>query len=215
MYLRLPRFVFSLLLAAAICGCSSQPDNTSQPAKTETTPKPNKVETNELRAGREALQTMYASARIWSGDAQPVSLTSLPRKGDAGGKATIWGASFASAGKRSIRNFMWSGAAGEDAPETGVSLGSIDTYSPDNASTRPIDMTFLKIDSNEAFETAQKHGGGTLLKKTPDALVKYQLIWEPRTPRLLWSIRYAPAGNEAKLNILINASTGDFLKIEK
>src|SRR5438552_7509445 len=169
------RFTF-LLLVAALAGCSSEaPKSAEQPAQPAAA-KPKKAEASELRAGREALQTMYASARIWAGDAQPVSLSSLPRKGDANGKAAIWGASFASAGKRSIRNFTWSGAAGDDAPEPGVSQGSIDVYSPQNASTRPIDMNFLKIDSDVAFTTAQKHGGATLLKKTPDALTKYVLV---------------------------------------
>ena len=76
-------------------------------------------------------------------------------------------------------------------------------------------MNFLKIDSDGAFNTAQKHGGATLLKKTPDALTKYVLIWDPHAARLVWSIRYAPSGNAAKLNVIVNASTGEFVYIEK
>jgi hypothetical protein len=209
------RFILALLLAALVVGCSSKPQDDTQQPKQESSAKTKKTAAAELKAGREALQTMYASARIWAGDAQPVSLTSNPRKGDSAGKAAVWGASFASADKKAIRNFSWSGATGEDAPESGVSQGSIDVYSPNNASTRPFDMNFLKVDSTDAYAMAQKHGGATFLKKTPDALTKYQLLWDPRAARLSWSIKYAPSGDESKLNVTVNASTGQFVHIEK
>ena len=207
----LKRFFFALSLAAALAGCSSSPAPTGE-SKPASAPK---VPENQTEAGREALQKMYASARVWSPDSQPVSLTSVPRKGDSVGKAAVWSASFASAAKHSIRNFMWSGAGGEDAPESGISLGSIDTYSPDNQSTRPFDMNFLKVDSTDAFEVAQKHGGEALLKKTPDMLTKYQLQWDPRASKLFWSIQYDPRGSQYKLDVLVNASTGWFVRVEK
>jgi hypothetical protein len=208
------RFFCALLLLAAFTGCSEKPASDSTRSKQESA-KAKQPATSELKAGREALQTMYAAARNWSIDVQPVSLISSPRKGDAAGKAAVWGASFASAGKKSIRNFTWSGATGDDAPEPGVSQGSIDTYSPQNASTQPFDLNFLKVDSTDAFETAQKHGGATILKKAPDTLVKYQLIWDAHGSRLLWSIKYGPAGATQKLNAIMDASTGQFLHIEK
>jgi hypothetical protein len=207
------RFFFALVFLALCAGCSEKPASESnQPAQERSKPKP---EAPELRAGREALQTMYAAARNWSIDVQPVSLTSNPRKGDSAGKAQIWGASFASANKKQIRNFTWSGATGDDAPEAGVSQGSIDSYSPQNASTRPFNINFLKIDSTEAFEIAQKHGGAALLKKTPDTLIKYQLIWDARASRLSWSVKYAPTGASSKLDAVIDASTGQFQHIAK
>jgi hypothetical protein len=207
------RFFFASLLITLCAGCSEKPAEVSNQPKREA--KAKKPEAPELKAGREALQTMYAAARNWSIDVQPVSLTSNPRTGDAAGRAQLWGASFASANKRQIRNFTWSGATGDDAPEAGVSQGSIDSYSPQNASTRPFDMNFLKIDSTQAFETAQKHGGAALLKKTPDMLVRYQLIWDARAPSLSWSVKYAPSGAMQKLDAVIDASTGQFKHIAK
>src|SRR4051812_39541880 len=115
---RYARFFFALLLLAAITGCSEKPASDSTQPKQEQT-KAKQPAASEMKAGREALQTMYAAARNWSIDVQPVSLTSNPRKGDSSGKAAIWGASFASAQKKSIRNFTWSGATGDDAPESG------------------------------------------------------------------------------------------------
>src|SRR5579863_4481594 len=191
MQARSARFFF-LLILTALTGCSSSPQPPAASNAANTAPAKPKPAQNQLETGRGALQKMYASARIWSPDSQPVSLTSNPHPGDSAGNASVWSASFASASKHAIRNFMWSGAAGEDAPDSGISLGNIDVYSPDNASTSPFDMNFLKIDSTDAFGTAQKHGGAALLKKSPDMLTKYQLQWDPRQSHLFWSIQYAP-----------------------
>src|SRR3954470_8952412 len=210
------RLIYSLVFALALAGCSEKPAaNAPTPASENSKPAKKTGAAPELKAGREALQTMYASARIWAGDTQPVSLISNPRPGDTAGKASIWNASFASAGKKSIRNFTWSGATGDDAPESGVSLGSIDSYSPQNASTRPFDPNFLKVDPTQAFDTAQKHGGATLLKKTPDMLTQYKLLWDAHASRLSWSIRYAPSGGSSKLAVTVDASSGQFMHIEK
>src|SRR3954468_24791473 len=161
---RTNRFTFVLLLAAALTaalgGCSSAPSNNS-PDSSQSAAKSSEKPTeaaSQTQTGREALQKLYAAAHNWAMDAQPVSLSSNPRAGDTAGKAAVWSASFASASKRSIRNFMWSGAAGKDAPEAGLTQGSVDQYSPENASTRPFDMNFLKVDSDKAFDEAQKHG---------------------------------------------------------
>lgn len=209
---RATRFTFVLALAV-LAGCSSEKPAAMQENKTTASAAKPAAE-NQLQSGREALQKMYAAARNWSIDSQPVGLSSAPRKGDANGQAAVWSASFASAGKHAIRNFTWSGATGENAPDLGVSLGSIEDYSPSNISTRPFDMNFLKIDSSQAFDMAQKHGGATLLKKTPETLMRYSLRSDPRTNSLSWSIQYGPGAN-SKLDVIVNASTGQFVRIEK
>jgi hypothetical protein len=210
MNLRTTGFTFVLALAV-LAGCSSEKPAPTPETKSSTTANKPAAE-NQLQSGRAALQKMYAAARNWSIDSQPVSLSSNPNKGDANGEAAVWSASFASPSKRSIRNFMWSGQSGEGS---GVSLGSIEDYVPSNASTRPFDSNFLKIDSTQAFEVAQKHGGAALLKKTPDMLMRYSLRSDPRTQSLSWSIQYAPAGASSKLNVIVNASTEAFVRIEK
>lgn len=210
MNVRTSGFTFVLLLAV-LTGCSSE--KPSPTAENNAAPAAAKSATEGQRqSGREALQKMYAAARNWSIDSQPVSLASSPRKGDASGQAVVWQASFASPGKRAIRNFMWSGETGESS---GVSLGNIEDYVASNVSTRPFDMNFLKIDSTQAFETAQKHGGAALLKKTPDMLTRYSLRSDPRTNSLSWSVQYAPAGATSKLDVIVNASTAQFVRIEK
>jgi hypothetical protein len=213
-----PNFFLLLLAASIVVGCSSpkpNPSTNDNAPKPQAQPAPKPAETAQVETGRAAFQKLYASAHIWAGDAQPLTLESIPRKGDAEGKAAVWTAKFASASKRSIRSFMWSGATGEDAPEQGISPGRIDVYSPENASTQPFSLNFLKVDSDKAFDVAQKHGGKAILKKNPDLPVKYSLEWDRQRNRLLWRVIYGGSDSDAKLRVLVNASTGEFVGLEK
>jgi hypothetical protein len=76
-------------------------------------------------------------------------------------------------------------------------------------------MAFLKIDSDQAFETAQKHGGDKVLEKSPDTPVTYVLDWNHNTNELVWHVVYGTSRDAAKLTISLNASTGEFIRVEK
>ncbi|HUS19238.1 MAG TPA: hypothetical protein VMZ25_06280, partial [Terriglobales bacterium] len=175
--------------------------------------KPAKVE-SEFETGRAAFQRMYVSARTWSADAQPVRLESRPTKEDPkDGRAAMWAGMFVSASKGNLRNFTWSGVASD--PDKGVQPGSMDVYSPANANTRPFDLNFLKVDSDKAFAVADKKGGAALLKKDPKQPLKYMLFFDNTKGRLVWRVLYGSSQSDAKLRILVNASTADFIAIEK
>jgi hypothetical protein len=207
-------------LGSLLSGCSSKNETTneSQAAKSEQRAAAPKKETVALesKTGREAFQTLYAAARGWGRDSQPVRMDSRPVKTDkADGKASVWAAAFASSAQQSIRVFQWSGVNEEGSPEPGVSPGSTDTYNPGNASTRPFDFNFLKIDTDKALEVANKKGGAAVLKKDPDTRMRYKLEWDPAKSRLLWHVLYGINESDAKLQVWVNASTGDFVKVEK
>lgn len=194
----------------ALSGCGSEPEKT-QPAAQKEAPK--KGETT-FETGRSAFQRMYVSARTWAPDVQLVRLESRPTKEDPkDGRAAAWSAVFVSASKQNVRNYAWSGVATDS--DKGVQPGSMDYYSPSNASTRPFDLSFLKVDSTKAFEVADKKGGAALLKKDPNQPVKYMLFFEPAKARLLWRVIYGNSLNDAKLKVLVNATNGDFVLIEK
>lgn len=197
-------------LALLLAGCTSAPEKPAEPAaKVEAT----KVE-SAFETGRAAFQRLYVSARTWAPDAQPVRLESRPTKEDPkDGRAAVWAAVFVSPSKQNVRNYLWSGLASD--PEKGVSPGSLDYYSPANASTRPFDLNYLKVDSTKAVEVADKKGGAALLKKNPELPIKYMLSFDAQKSRLLWRVVYGNSLSDAKLKVLVNASTGDFVAIEK
>jgi hypothetical protein len=203
-----------LLLAALallfMMGCTSEPTKPAQPEK----PQP---KAPELETGRVAFQKMYIAARGWQHDAQPFRLQSDITADSKGkdGKADVWRAWFASASMRSAKPFAWSGTDATDAPSRGVSPGAEDTYSPTNTSTQVFDIAFLKVDSDKAFDVAQKHGGEKLLEKAPDTPIFYVLDWNRVTNQLIWHVIYGTTRDDAKLSVEVDASTGDFLRVEK
>lgn len=199
--------VFTLLLLA---GCSSEP---AKPAQSEA-PKP---KAPEFETGRVAFQKTYIAARGWARDAQPFRLESQLTSDSKGkdGKSDVWRASFASPSQRSSKPYVWSGTDAADAPSRGVSPGNEDTYSPNNSSTQVFDIAYLKVDSDQAFQTAQQHGGDKLLAKAPDTPVLYLLDWSRATNQLTWHVVYGTSRDDAKLQVVINAATGDFIRIEK
>ena len=196
------------LVALTLVGCTSKPEQ-SQSAKPA--PKP-----AEYLTGRVAFQKMYLSARGWAGDATPFRLQSQ-YSADAPvgeGKAGLWRASFASPARRMMKMFIWSGLEGPDAPERGVTFTTEDSWNAANTSTHPFNFEFIKIDSDKAFEVAEKNGGSKLTRKDPKQPVYFVLDWDNAKNVLLWHVIYGSSQDDAKLRIAVNASTGEFERVE-
>jgi hypothetical protein len=160
---------------------------------------------------------MYLSARGWAGDATPFRLQSQYTADSPvnEGKAGLWRASFASPSKRMMKMFVWSGLVGPDAPEPGVTFSAEDSWNPNNTSTQPFNLEFLKTDSDKAYEVAQKNGGEKLTKKDPKQPIFFVLDWDAAKNQLVWHVVYGSDQNDAKLRIAVNATTGEFLRVEK
>jgi hypothetical protein len=202
--------LMAMLALLLMAGCSPEP---TQPVKTEKPqPKP-----PEFVTGRTAFQKLYIAAHGWARDAQPYRLESMVTADSKGreGKAAVWRASFGSALQRGVKPYIWSGEDSQDAPSRGINPGTEDNYNPTNSSTHIFDVAFLKLDSDKALEVAQKHGGDKLLAKEPDTPILYMVDWSNPTSELIWHVIYGTNPYEAKLKVAVNASTGDFLRVEK
>ncbi len=198
---------FSLALTLLFAGCDSAPSNS--PAAKET------PAASQLETGRFALQKMLAPARFWAPDAQPVRLESVNIKDSNGheGKANFWRALFASPSRQKSEPFTWSGISSADS-HPGVDHGAEDSYNPANRTARPFDLNFLKVDTDKAFEVAQQHGGKQVLEKDPKVLVSYLLDWDVQSGQLRWHVIYGGSESSGKLSVLVDASTGSFLRKE-
>lgn len=197
-----------MMLLALFTACS----DSDKPAET----KP-EVKGPELITARSAFQKLYVAARGWNQDAKPYRLESTATSDGNGqdGKWAIWRCSFGSAAKRSAKTYTWSGSAADGAPSRGVNPGIEDSYSPSNSSMQVFDMAFLKIDSDQAFATAQKHGGDKILEKAPTTPVIYVCDWNHNTNELTWHVIYGSSREGAKLTVAVNASSGEFIRVEK
>jgi hypothetical protein len=185
-----------------MAGCSSKP---SKPTTVET-PQP---KAPEAITGSSAFYKCYASGRLWAPDVQPYRVESQPTTDSKGrdGKAGEWRAGFASPSLHTTRPYTW--ANGD------ISHSVEDSYSPTNSSTQIFNVQFLKVDTDKAFAVAQQHGGDKLLEKEPDTPVLYVLEWDRQKSLLLWHVIYGTDRDTARLQVAVNASTGDFWRVEK
>lgn len=186
--------------ALAFLGCN---DNEPKPA-----PKANDFET-----GRFALQKLFLPARMWAADAEPVNLSSTATSDSNGvdGKSGNWRATFASRSRQKSEPFFWSGMA---SASRGIDHGVEDTYNPNNRSMQTWDLNFLKVDTDQAFSVAQQHGGKELLEKDPKIGVSYLLDFDPSSSQLRWHVMYGGSGSSSKLTVLVDATSGKFLRKE-
>jgi len=209
------KVLLGILALGLLIGCSSEPAKAPSPEGAKPAPaKP----ANEYLTGRVAFQKLFVTAHAWAADTQPFHLESqyTPGAPVAEGKSAIWRANFASPQRRAAKGYLWSGTTSdEDTLERGISPGLEDSFNPSNPSTRPFDLAFLKIDSDQAFQVAQDHGGKGLVKKAPDQPVVFILDWDSRANQLVWHVAYGEKRADAKLTVAVNASTGDFLRVEK
>jgi hypothetical protein len=206
------KLAVSLLAALMLWGCSSEPQKPAEKAAAPPAPEP-----TEYMTARAAFQRMYATARGWAPDAQPFRLQSQHSKEApvAEGKAALWRAWFASPSRRAAKPYQWSGLTGPDAPDRGINPGPEDSFNPANASTRPFDIAFLKVDSDRAFAVAQEHGGKAIMEKDATQPVVFLLEWNARANKLIWTVIYGSSEHDAKLRVTVDATTGDFQRVVK
>jgi hypothetical protein len=198
----------ALLALALITGCNTG----NQPARSESK-QAAATPATEAELGRAAFQKTYIAARGWASDAMPYNEYSQPTSEvpGEGGKSAVWTAGFGSAAKGLAKTFTWSGTNAPDAPARGITPSAEDTFNPRNISTRTFDLGFLKVESDQAFQIAQQHGGKKLTEKNSNIPVTYRLGWSGRDNQLQWHVIYG----DNQLSVAINATTGQFVRIEK
>lgn len=208
--------LIACLFLALFAACSSTKP-AEAPAAGSQTAKKAEAKQPQFETGREAFQKMYLAARLWAADIKPFRLQSQysPDAPITEGKAGLWRCSFASTSKRAMKMFIWSGLVGADAPEQGVTFTSEDSWNPTNNSTQVFDLAFLKVDSDQAFQVAQQHGGAKLLKKNPKQPVFFMLDWDARKSTLLWHVVYGTSMDGAGLRVAVNATSGQFERVEE
>jgi hypothetical protein len=205
--------LLTCVLLALLAGCSSDEKTSSSNSATA---EKKQVEAPEYITGRSAFQKLFVAARGFAGDIQPFRLQSNYVAGapTTEGKAAIWRGYFASPSKREAKAYTWSGVTGDDLPERGVSHGTEDTWNPSSSSSHVWEIPYLKVDSDKAFEVAEKHGGDKLTKKDPKQPVTFILDWDQHESKLLWHVVYGTGFSDAKLRIAVDASTGEFVRNE-
>jgi len=164
--------------------------------------------TPEAITGSSAFYKCYASARLWAPDVQPYRVESQPTTDSKGrdGKAGEWRAGFASPSLHTTRPYTW--ANGD------ISHSVEDSYSPTNSSPdfqRPVSQSGYGqgLCRRPAARRRQTAGEGTRHSRSLCAGVG------PAESLLLWHVIYGTDRDTAKLQVAVNASSGDFWRVEK
>jgi len=199
-------YIYAAIMAVFLAGCSS--GNNQAPTKAGETQNAAAAKKVATSLGRAAFQKTYISARGWAADATPYNEQSQPTADATGadGASAVWSAGFGSASRGLAKTFTWSGADGSITPS------AEDTFNPGNSSTHTFDLGFLKVESDEAYKIAQEHGGKKLTDKDSKIPISYYLGWSPHDNVLEWHLSY---GDPPKLRVAINATTHQFIRVEK
>jgi hypothetical protein len=70
------------------------------------------------------------------------------------------------------------------------------------------------VDTDKAFEVAQEHGGKQLLEKDPKVSVGYLLDFDVQSSALRWHVIYGGSESNGKLTVIVDASSGLFVRKE-
>jgi len=190
-------------LVLLLAGCSEAP-------KTETpkeAPKP-----PETLTGRQAFQRIYPQARTWAPDAQLLQLRSvnLTQVKSEKGKAGAWQAIVVSLSRAKAKTYTYSAIEEEGNLHEGVFGGTEEDYSPGGQAT-PFAILALKVDSDEALETASKKSE-EYIKKNPAKPVVYLLEQTKKYPDPAWRVIWGESVGTSDYSVFVDATTGSYLQ---
>jgi hypothetical protein len=190
----------SLILLA---GCSESPAPQTKAVEAPPTP----------LTGRQALQQMYIAARAWAADIQPIRLRSilLPDVKADPGKAGAWEALFVSASLGKARSYTDSAVEASETLHKGVFAGAEQSWSGPSLTSKPFLFASVKVDSDEAYQTALKKAG-EYDKANPGKPINLLLEANTRFPDTSWRVIWGESVGTSNFSVFVDASTGQYLE---
>lgn len=213
-----------VFVACALCtlflftiACSTTPE---KPADKSQLKLASSIETEKkdpiLYTGKPCFTRMSDMAQRWSPDALPFHMESAlnAESNGQGGKATIWRGLFASPSRGTFKTFTCSGSRLKEEAAVGVTSTAETASSPVVASLL-FHPSFLQTDTDQAFATAQQHGGEALVKKDPKQPIVYILEHDAKNKGVFWYVVYGTSESERKGIGVIDATNGTFIRAGK
>jgi hypothetical protein len=156
---------------------------------------------------------MYISARGWAADIQPIRLTSilLAEVKAEPGKAAAWQVLFVSPSQAKARSYTYSVVESEGNLHEGVFPGTDQSWSGSSGTVKPFPMAAIKIDSDEAYQTALKKGA-EYDKKNPGKPITFLLEANNKFPDVSWRVIWGESAGTSNFSVFVDASTGLYLE---
>jgi hypothetical protein len=193
-----PAFFLIGGVSSETVGCSSEPR--PAPAKKPAEPV----------TGLHALYQMYSHARSWAQDIKILECVSIgiSQVKAQPGKAAAWQVVFASESKAMKRAYTFSVYEASVTLRQGIYPEAPGGWSNDN---RAFPVAAVKTDTDQAWETALKHGG-EYNRKNPNVPISYTLEMGRNVHDPVWRVIWGESATSSAFSVLIDASTGDFLR---
>jgi hypothetical protein len=194
------------LLTLFLLSCS---DPVKEAAAKKAAEKPEPV------TGRTAIYRMYSVARTWAMDAQPIELQSynLQQVKSSGGKAGAWTAVWVSPAQGKARPYTYSVAEAEGNLHEGVFGGPEESFSGRRGQSLPFLLAALKIDSDEAYQTAMKQKPTiAFVEKNPNLPLTFLVEKTSRFPDPTWRVIWGESVGTSEYSVFADATTGRFLE---
>ncbi len=187
--------------ALLFAGCSSAPK-----------PAPEKPEKKaaEPVTGLHALYQMYSHARSWAPDIKILSYVSIgiSQVKPQPGKAAAWQVVFASEALSMKRAYTFSVYQASVTLRQGMFPEAPGAWSNDH---RAFLIAAVKTDTDQAWETALKHGE-EYNRKNPDIPISYTLEMDRKVNDPVWRVIWGESATSSAFSVQINASTGEYLR---
>ena len=193
------------LLAALLLGACSEPAKKAD----------KKVEPPlEPITGRAAFFKVYAAARAWAPDAQPMQVVSilLPEVKAEAGKAGAWQVQFVSPSRGRSRSWTWSAIESAGNLHKGLFAGPEEGWTGPRGQAQPFFMQALKVDTDAAYETSLKHAEAFFKKVKAPPPVNFMLESTSRFPDVYWRVMWGETAGTADFTVFIDATSGAFLE---
>ncbi len=183
---------------SVLTGCASAPE-----PKVEKKPP-------EPVTGLHALYAAYAQARSWAQDLQVVSCQSIDvsQVKREPGKAAAWQSVFASPSLGQKRAYTFSVFDASTSLRQGVYPDSAMAMGSD---TRPFVLAGARTDTDQAWETALKHGQ-EFAKAHPDMPISFTLELSRITNSPVWRVIWGESATSSPLSVVVDATTGQYIQ---
>ncbi len=193
------RELIALAPALLLPGCSTTPP-----------PPPAAEKPAEPLTGLHALYQMYTSARAWAQDLQILRYSSIhiPEVQREPGKAPAWQVAFVSRTLQMSRTYTMSVYEASATLHKGIFPEAPEPWSGNG---KPFQMESIKIDTDQAWETALKHAED-YNRKNPSIPITWTLGMDSGN-NPVWRIIWGLSAGQSSFSVLVDASTGDFLRI--
>ena len=162
--------------------------------------------------GRQALQEMYDAARRSDPSVRPIRVNSilLPEVRAEPGSAAAWQAIFVSAGQ-SAAIYTDSIADWEGILHKGVFPRLHQSWSGSPGASKPFPVAAIKIDSDQAYQTALRKGA-EYDKKNPGKPINLILEDNNKFSDASWRVMWGETAGTSNFSIYVDASTGAYLE---